>query len=1101
MERSGGLNLNADSTRRPRRRRILRRVLVVLVVLLMVLAGFGLWAARALPGIAEAQISRLTNTRVEMGAFDFHHDGSVSIDGLVAYPGAGQRAYDDAILRAGEIHVHFSPRSLLSLSPRLTEIHIDDFIVNALFDLDTERWNVEDLRIRKPSGTSGGLLPTVALQRGTLRYSKASGGQSEVVMSIPVEASFGFVDEPRQGYRFGIKTAKLSSGYGQSHLDGFWREGELTLAGGLSSMDIPSLERAWAADVIAGQLTYDGDDDYTLDVSVKNARNKQSPEVDAFRRLMPASLTESGPLSTYQSFFTRYRPSGVVGHATLNARGNFKRLAQSEVTGSLVCDDVSICDRKFPYAIDHLTGRVDFTQSSVVLNQLAGKHGDVDLVIEGSTKGFGQNRLYQYRVTSDNMILDPALYAALQPGQKRLWDAFQPRGVIGVDYRSSRSSPTEKRAYISVKLQHVAAVYERFPYPLEGLTGGLYMDKESIIASDIISRAGSRWIKVDGRITQRDTRRPIYYITVDGNDIPLDAVLAKALPGQYRTLYEQFDANGLANVQAKVFSLGDANGVGSISFVADVSATMSSLRPQKLPVTMTDARANISISPDSLNVKQLTGRYGDSPVSLSANAWLSRGTLPRVELKATAEGAMLDARIVEALPEPIRRRVAPFDPQGRVNLDVDVKRIDSNEPVDYTIAVEWLGGRIRHERFMYPVEGIRGKLTLRPGRVAFDGIQASPAVPSARDLQSVLRLDGHLDLTATSPDPGSFTITARNVPFTDELANALAGGLGQTYRDVSPEGSFDLDLTIPRLVKVASDDTHIDFQGKANLKARNLHLAGSATELQGDLESEGSYSTKTGLRSARVALNARQLTVRGKAITDLEGDLVFDPNTGSWSASSFVGNCYGGRVAGSLELQRVEESELQYLLQVAFNRVDLQQFLAAGKATGTVANDYSSGTMSASLSLGARLGDTATRLGACRVDVVDMRVGRVSPLSNFLTVLQLNEPTDYTFDRMLIESYLKQDTLMIQKFDISGKNAAFVGSGTVDISSGDVNLTLLARGRRLATARPGVLESLAEGLGGAVVRMEVTGKMDALSIATKTLPLFEDSLKILGTPR
>jgi hypothetical protein len=113
----------------------------------------------------------------------------------------------------------------------------------------------------------------------------------------------------------------------------------------------------------------------------------------------------------------------------------------------------------------------------------------------------------------------------------------------------------------------------------------------------------------------------------------------------------------------------------------------------------------------------------------------------------------------------------------------------------------------------------------------------------------------------------------------------------------------------------------------------------------------------------------------------------------------------------------------------------------------------------------------------------------------------LNEPTDYTFDRMLIESYLRRDTLTIQKLDMSGKNAAFAGSGTVDTSSGQINLTLTARGRRVATARPGVLESLAEGLGGAVVRMEVTGKTDNPSIATKTLPLIEDSLKILGAPR
>jgi len=45
------------------------------------------------------------------------------------------------------------------------------------------------------------------------------------------------------------------------------------------------------------------------------------------------------------------------------------------------------------------------------------------------------------------------------------------------------------------------------------------------------------------------------------------------------------------------------------------------------------------------------------------------------------------------------------------------------------------------------------------------------------------------------------------------------------------------------------------------------------------------------------------------------------------------------------------------------------------------------------------------------------------------------------------------------------------------------------------------LQSLTEGLGGAVVRMEVTGNVHDPKIETKTLPLVEDTLKILGTPR
>jgi hypothetical protein len=112
----------------------------------------------------------------------------------------------------------------------------------------------------------------------------------------------------------------------------------------------------------------------------------------------------------------------------------------------------------------------------------------------------------------------------------------------------------------------------------------------------------------------------------------------------------------------------------------------------------------------------------------------------------------------------------------------------------------------------------------------------------------------------------------------------------------------------------------------------------------------------------------------------------------------------------------------------------------------------------------------------------------------------LSEPTDYAFERMLIDSYIRADKLLISKLDLSGKNAAFTGSGTMDLPTEEINLTLAARGPRVTAAGPSVLQSLTEGLGGAVVRMEVTGTASSPHVQTKALPVIEDSLKILGTP-
>ena len=137
MARSKVPELNLPYGKKRWRRRMLIRGLTVVAILVAVLTALTVWVVRALPRIAVAEIGRLTNTRIETGAFDFHRDASVSIDTMVIRPRQGQLLYDDAILRAENVYAKFSLGSVLLLSPQVTEIRIEDFTVDVQLDLDT----------------------------------------------------------------------------------------------------------------------------------------------------------------------------------------------------------------------------------------------------------------------------------------------------------------------------------------------------------------------------------------------------------------------------------------------------------------------------------------------------------------------------------------------------------------------------------------------------------------------------------------------------------------------------------------------------------------------------------------------------------------------------------------------------------------------------------------------------------------------------------------------------------------------------------------------------------------------------------------------------
>jgi hypothetical protein len=129
-----------------------------------------------------------------------------------------------------------------------------------------------------------------------------------------------------------------------------------------------------------------------------------------------------------------------------------------------------------------------------------------------------------------------------------------------------------------------------------------------------------------------------------------------------------------------------------------------------------------------------------------------------------------------------------------------------------------------------------------------------------------------------------------------------------------------------------------------------------------------------------------------------------------------------------------------------------------------------------------------------------MQAGKASILSKVLAVLRLSEPLDYVFESLQLDSYIRGEKLLIEHLDISGASMAFQGSGVLDLVKEDLNLSLMARNRqRLASAEPTALQSLTEGLGGAVVRMEITGPVSDPDINTKSLPVLEESIKLLGT--
>jgi hypothetical protein len=1064
-------------------------VLAVLLWLLFILTG------RALCKIAIAQIAELTNTKIKTQSVVFSLDGSVRIKRLVIDPVLPSE-HDRTILKAETVYARFSLGSLLLLQPRLKEISVNDFIFDAVHDLDWDRWNIASLRISAPSGTSG-RMPLIRLEKGKLQYSKISHGQVKIAAAVPLDARFGFDEETQDGYSFDITTAAIAEGFGKSKLTGFWKPGRVTITGGISSTDIPAFEKAWTIEVLAAELNYDQNAGYSLRLRIKQlfSRQKSAIEVAAFER--PQFLKKFGAFTALEKFLSRYRPWGSID-IDLDATGSLEQLSESSLAGKVYCKDVLICDRKFPYLVEHISGEIDFTEKSVLLNNLQGRHGQTGLFFNGWVRNFGPNQQYQVRVTSDNMVLDADLYNSLDPQQKKFWSFFSPRGLVKIDQCFSKTAGADKKNTLAVELLGIEAACSYFPYSLNNLAGALLFEPDDITVTNLVSQSDDRIITLNGRITDCSTDKPQYDILVKARNIPLDSKLISAMSDKQKNFFRQFEMTGLADADVKVFTPVEKS--DPFDFVADVNFNRASLKISRTSLVISGISGKAVCTPELIDIKDFTGSYRAGRVSLTGQVHLTeQPELLNYQLRLRAEQVELNNDLFALLPPQMEKVAAVLQPKGMINYNINLTKTDSNDSPDYKTTVDCLGGSIVFEQFPYPLKDISGRLTITKDAILLEnlGATAADSMPAAPNTPAI-KINGRLDLADNAFKSGRFAICANDICFDERLGDALPEDIRRFYFNLSPAGFFDLDLPELKVSDAGTGEKYVDFAGEVRFKSRDFDTSAAVTQLDGILKTQGLYKTGDGFHEGSANLAAERLKVKGKSLTRVKADINYDSRLQNWSTENLTADSYGGRLTAKITLSQPARGPPVYQLQGGFSSLDLEKLFRHADAAENHPHPHTSGKVCGSVSITGRIGDNSSPTGRCTVTITDMKVGRLSPLAKLLQ-LKLDNSEYYVFDRMFVDSYIKPDGLFFDKVDLSGQDTAFNGSGRLELPGRNLDLTLTARGRRAAAAEPDLWQSLAEVLGRAVVRMEITGDFYDPNVITTPLPVIKDALGILGT--
>ena len=519
---------------------------------------------------------------------------------------------------------------------------------------------------------------------------------------------------------------------------------------------------------------------------------------------------------------------------------------------------------------------------------------------------------------------------------------------------------------------------------------------------------------------------------------------------------------------------------------------------------LSDISAKAVFTPDLIRIKNLTGRYGRALVSLTGRIRPGDEHSPSsYSLSLHADQVELNDDLIAFLPVSVKKSVSELQLTGKINFTADLNKTESDDSPDYKLIVKCLGNNMSSP--FYPLKDVTGSLTITKDSITLTDITAVAAgnIRQTADTPTI-KINGRIALANNAFSSGWFRLSANDLFFDEQLGLALPEDIQPFYRRLSPAGRFDLNLENIKIFNTDSGEKYVDLAATVKLKDCNLNISPGITEMDATFKTEGRYKTGDGFAGANALLFADSLKIKGKSLTSLKANICYDPDLRSWLTRNLIADCYSGRLTGKLELKHPSEpaSEyMKYVLQVGFENIDLKQFLAYTNTEQNHHAGHTAGKMSGSLSISTTVGDSYSQIGTCRLQITDMQIGKLSPLAKLLRVLRLTKPEDYAFERMLVESYIKDNRLILRKFDLSGEAVAFNGAGHINLQTQDVDLILTARGKRIATAEPSILQSLTDVLCTGVVRMEVTGNIYDPQVTTKTLPLIGDTLQILGTPR
>jgi hypothetical protein len=1094
-------------------KKIIRAIIWVIVAVVMwFLYNLG---GNLLKPVAVKRLKQMTGAHVQIDNFKFHLSGRISMQNIRISPLKINKP-DNAILTAKTLDVYFSPWSFIKLSPQLKRLRISEFVLNVQFNADEKEWNVAALKL--PEKKKGQMLPELRFKRGEIKFTQVHNGQEVKTVSCTTNGGYANTtvgtgqitftvteNDPRIENSNFIIVQLLQKENMEISVRGGLPRLDLNLFG--SKCNIKSFSSTITADkenVTFGKSTitigpktvidvngtvrdYTTDPSFVFAVKMRELNVYRDPVDNCFAY---GSRIFEQFIPLLQVFFDNFSPQGRLGLDVI-LTGKVREIAKTHCKGFLDCNDISIQYFLFPYLVEHMAGKIDVTETSMTMNNVKAAHGKVDIEMNGYCDGFGETMDSNVVLSSNNMLLDEDLYAALMPNHKKLWYLFSPAGMVAGDFIYAAKPPDQRIFRLKGNLLGVSIICNYFPYPVSGITGQIAVDGGKIELKNVLSRQSGGTIQMNGNITDANTEVPRYDFIINAKNVALDNKLIAAFPAEQKKFFSNFDikANGDADIEIHSTD----NNQMPVDYLAKLNIKGDYIKTPKLPEPLKNIHIDANLNPQSLIIREFSADYNDSPLVASGTIWTAAENADvGYCVHLNAKELTLDSNTLEPI---IGRNSAKllndFQFNGPVNVDAQVGKNARIKCPDLEIIVECLDNSVYLSKFDLPLDDIKGKVVIRPDNVEFVSLSAVPVVDDM-NIPGHITLNGNLKTTNGDVEWASLNLKATDLNF-DQRFTALLGSAEAYYEKLDPEGKIDLSLDRINYDKTEAGQKFIKMNGTALFKNCSIGKTKLFTNVYAMLNIDTQYDIGVGMKECKLLLDVKSLSFKNRMLENLKLQIPYDINDPDIVIKDFIGECLGGRIAGNAVFKSDAKGGFaEYNVDLAIVGVGSEKFVSPGAA------EKSGGTLNGEIRVQGNLQKPDDNRGRVDIDATGLQLGGKGLVWSIRNAILEAINKDLAFDNVKVQAFVKGETVQISRMDIYGPTASLRGTGTYKTTDNSLSIDFVAYSAA-GKENPHFFDNLTSSIGAAFLKVYVRGSLDKPEIKVEPLPILMKPLEMIGT--